>query len=227
MKKFSINNNSILYFTADEIPTQELEDQDNLLYELAYKFANEICQKLNLECPDIAFTDNIICRNPVSNEYTELGGQLYTTNDYPQLTSDLVNLSLATDKDTQNDNENYALRILGTLAHECRHIWQKKYAPDLACGSAIGFTESLTDPAEIDADAFAILCLSQICKITIARAGWLVCPVEKEKHIEEYQQRIQKMEELKADLFPDPPQKKSFLKTVFGFFGGKKNNESN
>lgn len=52
--------------------------------------------------------------------------------------------------------------MLYTIAHELRHEWQKKYHYDLYYGkqNAVGI-ETINDPSEIDADAFAMAYMRQ------------------------------------------------------------------
>lgn len=187
MQKLLIEGNEIIYFKRDELLDADL-GADKDLYEETYRLAELMSKQLKIKCPNIGLINEIRRRDDMGRLSVE-GAVMYTPKDVPALKNNLIMMSL-------EDFDN--LQYIGTLAHEMRHIWQDKYHPEMNKNHAKGFGESLTHPAEIDADGYAIWYISEAPEMYIDKAAGIMCPEEKKHHPKEYMYRIEKAKEIQA-----------------------------
>lgn len=84
--------------------------------------------------------------NYLGGFYPDDGNIMYIARYYPDSENGKINFKKLS-----------SAEIIYPVLHELRHAWQKKYHPSQFYSSenAVGF-ECINDPAEIDADAFAI-----------------------------------------------------------------------
>lgn len=190
MQKVNINGNEITYYKKDELANADLECKRSL-YEETYRLCDIMSTQLNVDCPDIALSEQMrfIDQN---GQLSVEGARTYKPEEVPGLENTLILMSLE-DFD--------ALLYTGTLAHEMRHIWQNKYLPEINKNPAMGFDESLMHPAEIDADGYAIWYLSYAANIHIERAATIMCPEEKKYYPKEYMYRIEKAKEIQTSFY--------------------------
>ena len=141
---------------------KEINFNEQLLYTVPtsekniYNVLNVISNILNISKPDLVFAP--VCR---SLDEPELEGLSVRKDEDPSLKNDLLIININMIKKGPTPD----MVILGTLAHEMRHLWQAK----------IDFTDplpstSVDDPAEVDADAFAALLISIYFNIDIEDA---------------------------------------------------------
>lgn len=187
MQTVIIEGNEVIYFTKEELLIEENIDNKEL-HEETYKIADFISRQLKIECPYIGLSGQIRSRDNMGRLSVN-GGVTYTPEDVPELDNNLIMMSY---------EEFIPIQFAGTLAHEMRHIWQAKYHPEINKKHARGFEESLTHPAEIDADGYAIWYISDTPDMDIEKAAEIMCPEEKRYHKNEYQMRIEKAYEIKA-----------------------------
>lgn len=214
MQTINIDGQEIKYYKKEEISKANIGNK--VFYLETYKIAESICKKLNIQCPDIHFEQVIRCKDEFGRMSVE-GAMLFTPMDVPSLHENLIIMSL--------EKYNY-VQFLGTLAHELRHIWQNTYHPNMNQKPAKGFGESLTHPAEIDADGFAIWYLSEAPNMYLQKAAGIMCPEEKKHYPKAYTARVEKAKEIKAYFdeqrkkrmleknSPSKPKKLSFLEKL-------------
>ena len=122
-----------------------------------YKSLNYITNLLNIKKPDLVFAP--ICR---ALDEPALEGLCVQKKEVSSLKNDLVIINIEMIKKEPNPD----FLIIGTLAHELRHLWQ--YSIDFT--NNLLATTSVDNPAEIDADAFAAYIISCSFNINIEEA---------------------------------------------------------
>ena len=204
------------YFTQDEVAALPRDDEKNF-FEILFRHAEFISDTLDVKLPDLAISSSIRCINPLDGSISNQGGITFFPDDYNDLNNIIINLSV---------EDSDMVLICGTLAHEMRHIYQKKKMPELVKKYASGYLEALNNPAEIDADAFAIKYLMKTQMMTLNQAATIICPDEKKHYPAAYRKRIERAKKLElgkdeyqqSDLFSNKKQNKitdllrSFLK---------------
>lgn len=199
-------NGSLQYKTYDEA-AREVYDPNYTTYMSLFRIADSISSFLDVPCPDIALAPMIRVKNTYDESISEEAAYGYHPEDFPHLRNSILLFSM------KLLDPNYTI---GVMAHELRHIWQKKYKPELAKTHAQGYTDSLSNPAEIDADAFGIWVLSLNQGITYSKAGSILCPTEKKYNPTEYSYRIEKAKEIEVQNHSNP----TIIKTFFKKFRG-------
>lgn len=124
--------------------------------EKLYDALNKISKILNINAPDLAFA-------PIRREIylPELEGLSVTKDEDPDLSNNLVILNYELIKKGPTPD----LILIGTLAHELRHLWQK------TSNKYVEHDSSLCDPNELDADAFASYIVSKLYDINVEEAA--------------------------------------------------------
>ena len=87
------------------------------------------------------------------------------------------------------------------ISHELRHIWQHTNSEFIGLSPANGFSESLNDIGEIDADAFAIAALAYYRFISLDAASAIICPTEKEHYHDAFEKRVERADDLYKQYF--------------------------
>lgn len=208
--------NSVYYVPYSDVENIQNEYQKEI-YEDCYKILKFICSLLQVSLPDLSILDSIRQVDPLTGLMTEEVGRSITTEEDPNLKNNIVIISL------EHDDPLYLTAI---MAHEVRHFWQKKYRPNMSGQNAMGYGNSLVSEAEIDADGFAIWYLSKYASMHIEKAAGIVCPEEKKHEPKAYFKRIEKaneiaaeMEELFAQRAANKVQKsKNFIDVIKEFF---------
>lgn len=198
MNKVIIDGNIIKYFTKTEIYQHTIPFKE--LFLIAYQTADHISEQLDIPCPDIGYVTNLQLQDSKTGAISEQGGRSYTTDDIPELTNNFIIVSFK--------GLTYE-KLVGILAHETRHIWQHIYAPEMNRYPAQGFLESLTHPAEIDADGYAIYAISKILNTSLEKAGEIICPEESQNYPNDYVVRLKKAASIKK-LMQQKSSKKIF-----------------
>lgn len=190
MRKVNIPNVGVVeYMTKDDIINDTTDPNREALLEI-FSVMENISRFLDVPCPYLAIAETIRQFNIHTGQISDMCAMLYTPDDAPGLTNNLIQISA---------EHTGRLELSGTIAHEMRHIWQYKNIPDLNKERAQGYTDSLFNPAEIDADGFAIAILV-INNIPLEEAGQVVCPMEKKNDIKAYNLRIEKANEIMAEI---------------------------
>lgn len=121
---------------------------------LIYQIASDVSSLLGIRCPDIGLAASITLVDQKTRVRSNALAITYHQTDYPEiLTNSLCQFSLQISD---------PIILIGSIAHECRHIWQytdpiyKKNPP------AESFIEALNHPDEIDADAFALSFIKKV-----------------------------------------------------------------
>jgi hypothetical protein len=182
-----IDSYNITFYSKKDLETFDFGD-DKYIFADTFRLLYLISRILKVECPDIAFAASLESYNDQTDTISLTHAITYTHSDVPGLNNNAILLAL----DTMDP---YSLT--GTLAHEMRHLWQNEYRPEMNAIHANGFRESLTHPAEIDADAFAIWYISG--GMSMEEAGGIVCPEEKKKYPKEFSVRVKLAQELKEE----------------------------
>lgn len=205
MRKVKIPNVGIVEYMTKEDVVNDISDPDREAFLQIFSRMENISKMLNVTCPDLSIAQSIRQRNEYTGQLSDMCAMLFTPADAPQLTNNLIQLSL----------EHFEhLELSGIIAHEIRHIWQYEYKPELNAVRAQGYTDSLNHPAEIDADGFAI-CLLALNGIPLEQAGEVVCPEEKKRDPAAYQLRINKAKEIMAEI---ESQDSNSRNSIFSFF---------
>ncbi len=183
----TVEGNTIPFFTYEEYKRGEIEHPD---INDTYKVIEFICSQLNINPPYLQIVDSLTSKNPNNGAVTKVGGITY----YPEQTNldnclILLSRRVATPK-----------LFTGVIAHELRHIWQHKNSPMLISNNPIDYLSSLFDPAEIDADAFAIWYLSEVPNMNVHKAGSILCPNEELISPKTYNKRIEKAMEISKEM---------------------------
>lgn len=182
------------YLTRNDV--KKLRNGEQETYEKLYDFADHIAEHLDIDSPDLTLYDLIKRPDPNGGEHIT-GGVMFTKKDIPGLENNVVILSLCI-SETEMCTE---AELLGSLAHEMRHIWQEKHAELFPEGHAFGFDESLNDPKEIDADGYAIAFLSTFPGFDMENSASIICPEEKKSYPEAYFLRLKRAKEIIINSF--------------------------
>lgn len=209
MKTITIDDNTINYFTPSEIYQAKNVPTDNLL-DFSFQIADHISSQLSIPCPDIGYVPNLQYLDNHTGTVTEQGGRLYTTVDIPELSNNLIILSITKDTTTE--------KLIGELAHEMRHIWQNIYNPAINRCPAQGFIDSLTHPAEIDADGYAIYYMSGVSKMSFKNAAEIICPEEYQYYPGDCITRIKKAVAIREDMQLKSQKKPLLLNRISNLF---------
>ena len=164
-----LEGNKILYCTKEALEKMDTLQQNNLKisikeYKNIYKEAEIICKCLNVKCPNIGFFYECYLPQQINKSVV---AALYSKNENSILVDDLI---VFFQKFSHK-------KTIGLLAHEIRHKWQNEYKPKMAEKPAENFQQSLTNQAEIDADAYAIYFLSTCFNISLKKAAHIMCPL--------------------------------------------------
>ncbi|OON84764.1 hypothetical protein BXO88_15710 [Oribacterium sp. C9] len=136
------------------------------------KHTKNILDMLNIECPDIesvactfeAFDSTVgksmvmIQKNFVPDKLPEdagySGGYYLDEQDRIFLSQKIPMVSFKTGTSTLSDATH--AELVFTMAHELRHVWQRKYEKGKYYSYNATGMDVINDPSEIDADAFAM-----------------------------------------------------------------------
>lgn len=168
------------------ISQQSYEDYSRL-----FGILDSISDILKIEVPDLAITNTLTAIRPSDGSPYEMSAMVFHPEDIKELSNNLIVLSRKCAK---------LFYTTGVLAHELRHIYQKKYNPSIVETYAQGYIESLEDEAEIDADAFGIWYLAHTYKISLHKAGSILCPKEKLCNPDSYSHRIERAKEIILEM---------------------------
>lgn len=162
--------------------------RDNTLrktYEISYKTAEDVCNNLGVECPDISIHPGIM-RRPGRLGFL-LGLMIPRQNDV-RLDRNLLILSTAF---MQQDNG--MMLYTGTIAHEIRHLWQQRYNKDIVnLNYNNDSVSSMRDRSEIDADGYAIWYISKEYHVTLKMAANVLCSDELKYDPKAFRMRLDK-----------------------------------
>ena len=185
----------IPYLTREDV--KNLSKAEREMYTALYCMADQICESLDIKCPDITIHPYIERR--INNCKHITGGVFYKiTECNPKPSNNILILSVLSDINESYNEKKHANRLLGTLAHELRHIWQDKHPEIFASDKhACGFDDSLYDDKEIDADGYAIYYLNVNKKLSIKEAANLMCPEESKNNRDAFQKRINVAKQLR------------------------------
>lgn len=189
MSKTMISRQGELDFKTYDEAARDFLDPDYKTYINLFQIAESISNFLQVPCPDIALTDKWLLVPNIFGD-TILSAYSYHPEDLPNLKNSIILFSKC-----GLDSTAYTI---GVMAHEIRHIWQKKYLPELVKKHAQGYTASLSNLAEIDADGFGIWYLSVKQDISYEEAASILCPTEKKYNPKEYTSRIEKAKEFQT-----------------------------
>lgn len=189
--KLPKGGSTITYSTKKEV-LKDLENPDRALLLKLYEIGEHISALLQVRCPDIAITNKITEFNEHNGSVSVMLGKHYNPTDIPELENDLILVALP---DWQVNE-----RVVGVLAHEIRHIYQDQFEPNIKETLAQGYSESLYNTAEIDADGFGIWYLTRFANMHIDIAASKLCPKEKKYDIKAYQKRIEAAKEITAEF---------------------------
>ena len=168
------------------ISQKEYEDFSRL-----FGILDSISNILKIEVPDLAVTNSLTMKSTKNGSLHEMSAMVFHPEDIKELSNNLIVLSRKCAK---------LFYTTGVLAHELRHIYQKKYNPSVVETYAQGYIESLEDEAEIDADAFGIWYLAHTYKISLHKAGSILCPKEKLCNPDSYSNRIERAKEIILEM---------------------------
>lgn len=202
----------INYYTSKEITEQKHEN-------FLFGFVAVVCAGLNLDIPNIALGNIMLSLNPDTGELSERLATTWSPNDCPALDKPLIYLGLIY---PNGRPLNIDVILSGVVSHEIRHIWQQKYHADDYRETAKGFTDSLYNPSEIDADAFAIVCVSR--GVDMEKIGQHICKSEYERYPDAFALRIDRAKKILSDMQHNSKaaQKKPLLKRFRALFIKKK-----
>lgn len=211
MPSIIIEGNTISYSTKEEVVTSDQSDA-NHFYKTTYAIADTISTLLQIQCPDIGFVNTIYTKDDMGM-VSVMGAKMFTPADIPSLENNLIIMS-----------RKFCdwITFSGILAHEMRHIWQHTYHPEMINKPAKGFGESLMNPAEIDADGYAIRYISERYNMYIEKAASIMCPEEKKHYPKAFMYRIEKAKEFttnfEAPHITATPKRTSFWKKIKQLF---------
>lgn len=120
--------------------------EENEKYRVTYDYAETICDILHMDVPNIAIDPELDI---------DKFGFTYHKKDWKLLEKSLIVMRW-------NESEFF---YIGMLAHELRHVWQGMYARKIMgerCDYASTVEEAASNPAEIDADGFAVYYLHKM-----------------------------------------------------------------
>lgn len=182
-RRINVKDIGAMYVTTvqDHINIQDEGTRD--IYAMMFAIIIQLANRLNLDCPYLGIANEL-----TRPDHIRLDAFSRATSD-SNLDRDLLLVS-----EDVCDNSYY---LVGVLAHEMRHLWQNKYRPDEYHDNAFG-AKVLYNPAEIDADGFAMFFLTQITKISLDQAGAIMCASEKLYDDNAYRKRLQQAADIAA-----------------------------
>ena len=224
--KLPKGGSTITYSTREEVQ-KDLGNSDRDLLLKLYEIGEHISTLLQVRCPDITIANMITELNEHDGSLSIMLGKHYSPADIPELENDLILLALPSWQLSE--------RVIGVLAHEIRHIFQDQFDSRIKETLAQGYRESLYNPAEIDADGFAIWYLYKFYGMHIEKAGSLLCPKEKKYEIKAYIKRIDSAKEFEAEFLKKEEEYRvsidhensnilSFFKRLFKKYKSRKRN---
>lgn len=172
MKTITNEGFIIQYYTKNEL--DKLSKDEKMTYEMTYEIAEKISITLGIECPYIGLYEGQIMRSngSILNGVTFFKEDLVTPQDKPVILATLFNFEITL--------------FTGCLAHELRHVWQHNLNLYTDVNKALNFVESAKNPAEIDADIFAIFFTSWYFNMNVKKASEILCPFERIEYPIEY-----------------------------------------
>ena len=185
MSEIKIDGQVIQYMTKKEVNASGDEHLNAL-----YDFIEDISNRLQINTPYLAIAVNIITGS-LTDGVTINSGMSFMPEDIPELDNAIIMISP------------YGLQaryVSGVILHEIRHVWQRKYAPDIYGTPANGLKESLDHPAEIDADAYAIAVIAIETDTSVEENAALLCEYEYEHHKDAFDQRVLAAKELIKEM---------------------------
>ena len=199
MSEIMIPNQGKLFYKTRDEAANDMADPDHEIYMDLFQLAEHISLILQIPCPAFSLQGTMLLPNPVDGTLSKEAAYTYHPEDIPTLKTPIVALSM------ELFDQIYTT---GVIAHELRHIWQKKYYPDIAKTYARGYLDSLMDPAEIDADGFGIWYLSTCPGMDLEKAAAILCPNEKTHHHKAYLLRMEEAKKFQA-FYESQQQKKT------------------
>ena len=224
-----VDNTRVTFSTYEDITSGSdhsyYDDGLFSLYGKFYQVARILSSLLKITLPDIALGSRVISINEKSGELSLMDSIMYTPEDFPVLKNNLIYLGIFENAMIPHEpqkefNSGEVLKLCGILAHELRHIWQRKYHKQQFIKGANGMAESLHDEWEIDADAFAIASLVVYADMSYEEAGEAVCPEEKRIYPDAYKERIDRVSKYVSDI-KENFRKKTLKERILDFFRRK------
>ena len=209
MSKTMIPKQGELYYKTYDEAAMDLSDPDYKTYMSLFQIAESISTFLQVPCPDIALAPIIHEQNLYDGSISEEAAYGYHPENFPHIHNSIILFSMRLLDPTYT---------IGVMAHEIRHIWQKKYQPEIVKKHAQGYTDSLSNPAEIDADGFGIWFLSVNLDMSYEKAGSILCPTEKKCNPKAYTYRIEKAKEFQTIYAPQDQSKAETKNTILKEF---------
>lgn len=152
-------------------PCNELQKQVSNILE-------PMCEELNLQKPDISVEDKIPYTDIKKGKIIYIPAMTYLKELIPGLSNNQIVVAKEYD----------LLRLTGIIAHEVRHIWQSENRTLMCHNPIYSIGQTLNDPAETDADAYAVYFLMIHYGISFENAAKVVFP-HIDPHTEEYANR--------------------------------------
>jgi hypothetical protein len=173
--------------------------EDDEKYAITYSCCEKICELLKIEIPNISISSDLG------------GGKLgYTFHrkDWKVLDKSLIQMIWNEDQ----------FHYVGVLAHELRHVWQGVYAKQIL-GKRIDYArngeEAGSNPAEIDADGFAVFYLHMISGKSIDECAekfldGMVCTIP-------YIRRVDRAEDI-SDMIQSGKSDREYIKKAVNYY---------
>lgn len=201
----------IYYYTSKEVIEQMKEDS-------IFRFVVNVCTLLSIDVPNIAIGNIMSSINPDTGEISARMATTWTPEDLPALDMPLIYIGVAYPNGKPLKDK---VLLSGVVAHEIRHLWQKKYHESDYAKIAKGFIDSLDNPAEIDADAFAIAYVSN--GANMVEVAQHICKNEFETYPCALDVRLKKANEILSDIkrSAEPTGKESIRERILSFFRRK------
>ena len=152
-------------------PCNELQKQVSNILE-------PMCEELNLQKPDISVEDKIPYTDIKKGEIIYIPAMTYLKAFIPGLSNNQIVVAKEYD----------LLRLTGIIAHEVRLIWQSENQTLMCHNPIYSVGQTVTDPAETDADAYAAYFLMNHYGISFENAAKVVFP-HIDPHTEAYANR--------------------------------------
>lgn len=182
--------NKIWYYTPDEVFKK---GKDNFVF----KFIIAICWLLKIDIPNVSL--NFI--NYDNEETAGVTSITWLPDEHPDLDKPLVYMTFQEPLDDESQEATMEMfDILGCIAYELRYLWQKKYYPEKYSEEAHSLLDFLYNPSDVDADAFAIVMLSNELSIDLEMAGMAFCPREFKQFPSALSRRVERAREIINDL---------------------------
>lgn len=175
--------NEIMYDSPPDMHPEALR-----FFREHFRDIKKLSDKLKVPCPYLGLAPQLHLKHPDGSVSVQ-DARYYTSKNIRTIDNSLLILSAEA-----YDPE----KIVGILAHEMRHIWQETHLA-IDQDPAAGFIESLTHPAEIDADGYAIWYLASEQRLTLEAAAAILCPEEKMSHAAAYDLRLSCAKKLKKE----------------------------